>query len=147
MKEKKHPLVAVDAVICHKDSIILIKRKNPPFKNQYALPGGFIEYGETSQEACLREAKEETGLEVEIVDLVGVYSKPDRDPRGHVISIAYLCKPKHIIPKAGSDAIEASWVRLKDILEGEVKLAFDHQEIIKDAVEKINKYLKEDVCD
>jgi len=137
MAQRRTPLLAVDAVIIKDDEIALIKRKNPPFKDMYALPGGFVEYGETTENACVREAKEETGLDVEIVKLVGVYSDPGRDPRGHVISIVYLCKPKTANIKAGSDAKEAQWIKIEEIKKGEIKLAFDHEKIIKDALQMI----------
>jgi len=137
MSQRRTPLLAVDAVIIKDDEIALIKRKNPPFKDMYALPGGFVEYGETTENACVREAKEETGLDVEIVKLVGVYSDPGRDPRGHVISIVYLCKPKTANIKAGSDAKEAQWIKIEEIKKGEIKLAFDHEKIIKDALQMI----------
>ncbi|RLI30286.1 NUDIX hydrolase, partial [Candidatus Bathyarchaeota archaeon] len=92
-REKRLPRIAVDVVIVRKDgSIVLIKRKNEPFKDHWAIPGGFVEYGERVEEAAIREAKEETGLEIRIKKLVGVYSDPNRDPRGHVISITYLAE-------------------------------------------------------
>ena len=138
MTKYRQPAITVDAVIICKDKIVLIKRKNPPFKDHYALPGGFVEYGETTEDACKREAKEETGLDVEIIDLIGVYSDPKRDPRGHTITIAYLCKPKSTEVSAGSDAKSAMWMDLKDVVEGKIELAFDHQKIINDAVRKMH---------
>ena len=72
----------MDTVIIHKESVTLIKRKNPPYKGSWALPGGFVEYGETVESAAIRETKEETGLDVILGDIVGVYSNPDRDPEG-----------------------------------------------------------------
>ena len=86
----KHPFLTVDAVIlCDNDSIILIKRKNSPYKGFWALPGGFVEYGETVESAVLREVTEETGLSVDLNEISGVYSDPNRDPRGHVITICF----------------------------------------------------------
>ena len=132
------PLVAVDAVIhFRKDSIILIRRKNPPYQGQLALPGGFVDLKETTEEACIREAYEETNVNVKISKLIGVFSKPDRDPRGPTISIAYLCVPitNKEKPLAKDDAADLEIVYLKDICS--LELAFDHKDIIKSAL-KIN---------
>ncbi|MGV9173091.1 MAG: NUDIX domain-containing protein [Promethearchaeia archaeon] len=128
------PLLTVDALIIYGNSnLILIKRKNPPFKGEYALPGGFVDIGETIQEACIREAKEETNIDVKINNLVGVYSDPNRDPRGHTVSIAFLCEPKtaNEDPKAQDDAADLDIIPLQKV--SELKLAFDHMKILKDA--------------
>ncbi|HQE72151.1 MAG TPA: NUDIX hydrolase, partial [Methanothrix soehngenii] len=85
-REIKTPLLAADAVILFQDGIVLIRRNNPPYQGCYALPGGFVEIGETVEEAAIREAREETGLDINLLGLVGVYSDPARDPRGHVVS-------------------------------------------------------------
>lgn len=125
------PLVAVDALIKYPDdSIILIRRKNPPFKGMLALPGGFVEIGETVEEACLREVYEETNLKVMILKLIGVFSDPDRDPRGHNISVAFYCVPisEKEIPTANDDAFAVERVLLKKI--SNLNLAFDHKDII-----------------
>ena len=126
------PLVAVDALIRYsKDSIILIRRKNPPFKGSLALPGGFVDIGETVEEACIREAFEETNIKVKILRLIGIFSKPDRDPRGHTISIAFYCKPlsKKEIPKAKDDASALEVVPIKEVPNR--TLAFDHKDILE----------------
>lgn len=82
----RNPALTVDIVIKREDgSIILVKRLNPPFKDEWALPGGFVEYGETVETAAKREAKEETGVEIELIRIIGVYSAPNRDPRGHTV--------------------------------------------------------------
>ncbi|MHA1410338.1 MAG: NUDIX domain-containing protein [Candidatus Odinarchaeia archaeon] len=129
---QSQPIVAVDAIIEVKpNSYLLIKRKFPPFQDYWALPGGIVKYGESVEDALKREVKEEVSLNVDIVRLVGVYSKPNRDPRGHVISICYLCKVFSGTPKAKSDAME---VRLFTVSElKELRLAFDHLRMIKDA--------------
>ncbi|MGQ4890995.1 MAG: NUDIX domain-containing protein [Candidatus Njordarchaeia archaeon] len=139
MTKYRQPAITVDAIIIHEDRVALIKRRNPPYKDHFALPGGFIEYGETAENACKREAKEETGLDVEIIDLVGVYSDPKRDPRGHTITIAYLCKPRSVDIKAGSDAKSAMWIPISDVIQGKIKLAFDHDKILKDALKKYGR--------
>jgi 8-oxo-dGTP diphosphatase len=123
------PLIAVDAVIFFQEGLVLIKRDNPPYQGCFALPGGFVEVGETIEEALHREAKEETGLEIDCLGLVGVYSEPGRDPRGHVVSLAYMAIGKGEL-RSGSDARSAeviSWKRLPP-------LAFDHDKIVSDAL-------------
>ncbi|BAD86473.1 probable 8-oxo-dGTPase, MutT homolog, NUDIX hydrolase family [Thermococcus kodakarensis KOD1] len=123
--------LTVDAVIVYNNGIVLIKRKNEPFKDHYALPGGFVEYGETVEEALLREVKEETGLDVKPVKLVGVYSRPDRDPRGHTVTVAFLCIGEGEL-KAGDDAKEVFVFPIEEALN--LPLAFDHGEILRDAL-------------
>jgi len=118
----------VDAIILIKDSIVLIRRRNPPFRGMWALPGGFVEYGETVEHAVRREAKEETGLDVEIERLVGVYSDPDRDPRGHTVSICFLCRPVGGSLKANTDSVDVKEFKLSKI----PRLAFDHEKILRD---------------
>ncbi|HIP25277.1 MAG TPA: NUDIX hydrolase [Archaeoglobus profundus] len=130
---KKCITLTVDAVIPYQGKIVVIRRKNEPFKGYYALPGGIVEYGETVEEAVLREVKEETGLDVEIHKLVGVYSDPRRDPRGHFVSICFITIPIGGELKAGSDAKDIALFSLDNI----PKLAFDHNKMIEDA----KKYL------
>lgn len=86
------PSLAVDGIVVFGSKIVLIKRAKEPFAGMYALPGGFVEYGETVEKAVIREVLEETGLITRMDSLIGVYSSPQRDPRGHTISIAYLLK-------------------------------------------------------
>ncbi|NYT01234.1 MAG: NUDIX hydrolase [Methanosarcinales archaeon] len=123
------PLLAVDIVILYGQGLVLIRRDHPPFEGKYALPGGFVEVGESTGAGAQREAREETGLEVEIRGLVGVYSQPDRDPRGHVVSVCYLARGSGRL-RAGSDA-RAARVFSPDRLPD---LAFDHRLIIDDAM-------------
>ena len=126
----KRPSITVDGVIIKNGKILLVKRKNEPFKGRWALPGGFVEYGETVEKAVLREVKEETGMDAKIKKLVGVYSDPARDPRGHTISIVFLLEGKGDAI-AGDDAIEAKFFDLNEL----PPLAFDHEKIIKDAIQ------------
>jgi 8-oxo-dGTP diphosphatase len=128
----KTPLLAADALILFDEGIVLIRRRNPPYQGFYALPGGFVEVGETVEEAARREAKEETGLEITLLKLIGVYSKPDRDPRGHVVSISYLAEGRGEFA-AGSDAGSAEVFDPEDL----PPLAFDHAQIIRDGLEKL----------
>jgi len=134
MPEPKTPLLTVDAVILYNSKdIILIRRKNPPFQGDLALPGGFVDIGETVENACIREAQEETNLKVKITKLIGIFSDPKRDPRGHTVTIAFLCEPvdKRKKLKAQDDAADVEIVPLIEIPK--LKLAFDHMEIIKAA--------------
>jgi 8-oxo-dGTP diphosphatase len=109
--------------------VLLVRRKYEPFKGSYALPGGFVEVGETVEDGCRRELKEETGLEVGALRLVGVYSNPNRDPRGHTCSIAYVARIGRAEPQAGDDAAAAEWVA---DWRAET-LAFDHAQILAEA--------------
>ncbi|HEX3012902.1 MAG TPA: NUDIX hydrolase [Methanobacterium sp.] len=133
----KTPYLTVDAVIlCEDDSLVLIQRKYDPYKGSWALPGGFVELGETVESAVVREAKEETGLEVEIIKLVGVYSNPERDPRGHTVTVCYLTRKVGGNLNADSDASSAQYFKKDEI--SKLKLAFDHDIILKDAFKLLN---------
>ncbi|WP_462272345.1 NUDIX domain-containing protein [Methanohalophilus sp.] len=132
----KTPLLTVDGVIILNGKIVLIKRKNEPYRGSFALPGGFVEIGETTEEAVKREVMEETGLLIEILKLVGVYSDPSRDPRGHTVSVAYLAVGKGE-PKADTDAAEVGCFESNNLPE----LAFDHQRILNDAGDDIDGIL------
>jgi 8-oxo-dGTP diphosphatase len=124
----KKPTLTVDVVIRKGDGYVFVKRAKEPFKGKWALPGGIVEYGEAVEEAAIREAKEETGLDVQLIRLVGVYSEPDRDPRGHYVSIAYLAECVGGELKAATDVEEVKVFKKKP------QLAFDHDEIFKDAL-------------
>jgi 8-oxo-dGTP diphosphatase len=124
------PALTTDcAVFDAQGRVLLIRRKHPPFEGRYALPGGFVDVGETVEAACRRELKEETGLKVGALKLIGVYSEPKRDPRGHTCSIAFLARIDKAEPEAGDDAAAAEWVADWRSL----KLAFDHARILADA--------------
>ena len=132
----KTPALTVDCVVFDpRGRVLLVRRKNEPFKGAYALPGGFAEIGETVETACRRELLEETGIEVGALRLVGVYSDPQRDPRGHTVSIVYLAQLRNAAePRAGSDAAGVEWV--EDWRAHQ--LAFDHAQVLADA-EKLLK--------
>jgi 8-oxo-dGTP diphosphatase len=124
------PALATDCVVFDEGGrVLLIRRKNPPFQGGYALPGGFVDIGESTENACRRELSEETGLKVGDLHLIGVYSDPHRDPRGHTCSVAYLARVGHAEPKAGDDAAAAEWVEAWR----SQALAFDHAQILADA--------------
>jgi 8-oxo-dGTP diphosphatase len=132
----KQPLLTVDAVIsCEDKAIVLIRRKNPPYQGYWALPGGFVNYGETVESAAIREVKEETGLEIDLYGILGVYSDPERDPRGHVVSVCFMAVENGGKLKADTDASEVACFKTKSALK--LDLAFDHKNIIKDALEFI----------
>jgi len=126
----KNPALTVDAVIVKDGKIVLIKRKEKPFQGQYALPGGFVEYGETVEAALRREVLEETGLAVDVSSLVGIYSDPHRDPRGHVVTAAFAAIIVNGVLASGSDAAEATFWEITNL----PPLAFDHAKIIQDAL-------------
>jgi 8-oxo-dGTP diphosphatase len=123
------PILTVDGVIFLKEKILLVKRSIKPYKGCWCLPGGHVRFGETVEEAVIREVEEETGLEVEIENLIGVYSNPKRDPRGHSVTIAYLLKA--LGGELRPDKSEASDIRFFDNLPK--KIGFDHRNIITDA--------------
>lgn len=118
--------VTVDLLISGPCGLVLIKRKNEPFKGCWALPGGFVDENETCEEAAVREAKEETGLGVKLLNIERVLSKPGRDPRGRTVSIVYSAEVAGGELEASDDACEAGWFR-----EAPEKVAFDHREVIE----------------
>ncbi|MFD9890959.1 NUDIX domain-containing protein [Amycolatopsis sp. NPDC059027] len=114
--------------------VLVIRREWDPFAGKWALPGGYVEAGETAAQAAARELREETGLSgVELAPL-GVYDDPNRDPRGRVVSVAHVGHlPELAVPTAGDDAAEAKWVPLFHLLLFPGALAFDHHRILRDA--------------
>ncbi|MBQ8016845.1 MAG: NUDIX hydrolase [Methanobrevibacter sp.] len=138
MADYKIPSLTADIFIFDNDfNFILIKRKNEPYKDCWALPGGFVEYGESVETAAVREAKEETSIDVELIDLVNVYSKPDRDPRGHTVTVAYTAKGDFTSKNANSDAKDIGIFSQDDL--NNLEIAFDHRKIIKDCINKAKK--------
>jgi ADP-ribose pyrophosphatase YjhB (NUDIX family) len=130
-REFKNPIPTVDIIIELEDKgIILIKRKNPPYG--WAIPGGFVDYGESLEDAAKREAKEETSLDVELIKQFHTYSDPKRDDRFHTISTVYIAKAKGE-PKAEDDAAEFGVFKEDNLPE---PIVFDHKEILKDYFKK-----------
>lgn len=130
--------LTVDLVIFRagRPEILLIRRGKPPFQGQWALPGGKVEEGETVEQAALRELEEETGLRLSprriSRSIVGIFSDPGRDPRGRVVSIAFLVEvPAGTTAQAGDDAADAAWFPLERLPK---PLAFDHASIIAAAL-------------
>ncbi|MBU0568046.1 NUDIX hydrolase [bacterium] len=126
MIKYKNPIPTVDIIIEIEDGIVLIKRKNPPYG--WAIPGGFVDYQESLEKAAIREAKEETCLEVSLIRQLHTYSDPNRDPRGHTISTVYIAQAKGQ-PGAADDAADIG-IFTKDTLPAQ--LAFDHKKILSD---------------
>lgn len=122
----RNPVPTVDIIISTPKGIVLIKRKNPPYG--WAIPGGFVDYGESAEHAAIREAQEETSLNVQNLRLLGVYSAPDRDPRFHTLSVVFIAEADGV-PKAGDDAAELA-VFTRETLPS--PLAFDHAKILAD---------------
>lgn len=130
------PLLAVDCVVVDaRRRVLLIRRGNPPFKGGYALPGGFVDVGETVEAAAARELMEETGIKAGKPRLIGVYSDPKRDPRGHCVSAAFLMRVRSATLVAGDDAAAAEWV--SDWRRE--TLAFDHALILADAMRLLER--------
>lgn len=125
------PALTVDAILLKGPSeVLLVRRGREPFQGAWAIPGGFVDVGERVEDAARRELVEETGLRGDIVDLLGVYSDPKRDPRGHTVSVAFVMKVGGIVDvQAGDDADEARWFSLVKL----PALAFDHERILADA--------------
>ncbi|MFZ1946003.1 MAG: NUDIX hydrolase [bacterium] len=127
---RRNPLVTVDAIIelagGPSRRIVLVKRKNPP--PGWALPGGFVDYGETLEQAVVREAREETGLKITLVRQLHAYSEPGRDPRGHTIAVAFLARAEGD-PRGGDDASEAAAFDPERL---PAEMAFDHRQVIAD---------------
>lgn len=131
MKERNHPIPAVDLIIEIKQpdgrtGLVLIERKNPP--PGWALPGGFVDYGETLEQAAIREAREETSLNVELVRQFHTYSDPGRDPRRHTISTVFIARAEGT-PEAADDAARVGVFTREEI---NFPLAFDHRQILDD---------------
>ncbi len=120
------PLVATDIIIEYQDGIVLIERKNEP--HGWALPGGFVDVGESLENAAAREAREETSLDVTLRELFYAYGKPSRDPRGHGISIVYIAEGAGIL--AAADDAKSARVFTFDTLPD--RMVFDHREIVAD---------------
>jgi len=122
----RNPFPTADIIIRVDHGIVLIKRKNPP--HGWAIPGGFIDYGESAEHAAIREAKEETSLDLSDLKQFHVYSDPGRDPRFHTLTVVFTARGEGI-PKAADDAAEIGVFRETDL---PAPIAFDHAEILRD---------------
>lgn len=127
--------VAVDPVIIKDGKILLIKRRSTVFAGTWVLPGGGVEYGETVEQAAVREAKEETGLDIEIVKLLNVYSDPKRDPRFHSVSTAFICKVNGgTLLKETDESTDAKFFSPEELKD--LQFGFDHKQIVEDALKQ-----------
>jgi len=132
--EFRNPFPTADIIIeIDGAGIVLIKRKNPP--HGWAIPGGFVDYGESVEAAAIREAKEETSLDVELTRLLGVYSDPDRDPRFHTVSTVFVARASGTL--IGQDDAAEARVFTRDNLPDD--LAFDHRSILDDYFSSLDK--------
>jgi len=128
----KNPSITADGILLKDKQILLVQRKNEPFKGKWALPGGFVEYGEKTEDTVVREVFEETGLKTKICGLAGVYSDPERDPRGHTITVAYVLEITSGTLKASDDASAVKFFKVNKL----PTLSFDHEIIINDAIQR-----------
>jgi 8-oxo-dGTP diphosphatase len=127
LEKYKNPFPTVDIIIETEKGIILIKRKNPP--HGWALPGGFVDYGESLEAAAVREAKEETSLDIQLISQLGAYSDPSRDPRFHTVSVVFRARAVSGSLVAADDAVDAGCFNQGSLPQD---LAFDHGKILKD---------------
>ncbi|MFH8080818.1 MAG: NUDIX hydrolase [Candidatus Aenigmatarchaeota archaeon] len=123
-------VLASDVIVRFKGKILLVKRGHEPYKGMMSLPGGRQEKDESIEETALREVKEETGLDVKLKEILGVYSSPFRDPRFHAVSVVFIADSKSSLARAGSDAEEVFWMKPEEIDTN--NLAFDHGKMIRD---------------
>ena len=128
------PAVTADCVVMTLETrarVLLIERGNEPYKGHWAIPGGFLNMDETTEQCAIRELEEETGLKVSELQQIGAYSKVDRDPRGRTVTIAYLVRVDKPVAVIGQDdAAQAEWWPLSALPQ----LAFDHEDIMRDAL-------------
>jgi len=125
----ENPALTVDAVWLWRNRVLLVRRARPPFRGNWAFPGGFVELRETVEQAVVRELREETGLAGRPWKIVGVYSGPHRDPRKPTTTVAFLMRGRPRVPVGHDDAASAEWVPV----ESARPLAFDHERILRDA--------------
>lgn len=128
----RNPVPTVDVIMQRGSKVLMIRRKKEPFAGRLALSGGFVNEGETAEDAVRREVMEETGLEVEPVDILGVYSDPARDPRRHTLTVVFVAIMVGGKEKASDDAAGLEWIDLADVQKMEDEIAFDHARILGD---------------
>ena len=134
MAVHRNPVPTVDGILQRGSKILMVRRKNEPYKGRLALPGGFVDESETVEDAFRREVFEETTLEVEPIDILGVYSDPRRDPRKYTLSVVFVGLILAGDEEAGDDAGGLEWIELADIEKIKDQIAFDHAQILSDYV-------------
>jgi len=135
--------MAVFALAGDELQVLMIKRKNEPYAGAWALPGGFVEPDEDLADAARRELREETGVDTPgLLDQFGTYGAPGRDPRGRVVSVAHLAVlPSAVLPEAGDDAAHAEWLPVHSLVRGRRRIAFDHKQVLREAVASLRTRL------
>lgn len=129
--KSSNPVPTIDIILSensNRNKVLIIKRKKDPFKDYFSLPGGFVNEGEKVEDAVRREAEEELLVKVEPTDILGVYSDPNRDPRGHIMSITFTAKITSGELKAGEGIAELRWIDTNNLTN--IKLGFDHSKIL-----------------
>jgi len=129
----RNPVPTIDIILfenSNSNKVLLIKRKKDPFKDYFSLPGGFVNEGEKVEDAVRRETEEELLVKVEPIDILGVYSDPHRDPRGHIMSITFIVKIITGELKVGDGVAELKWIEFNNLEK--IKLGFDHLKILSD---------------
>lgn len=129
LPRQKFPYPAVDSIIHRGRKVLLVSRKEP-IAGQWAIPGGFLEWGETFEDATVREAREETGLKIKLEEIVGAYSDPRRDVRGHLVGVVFAAKPVGGKLKISDEHSKARWFDIEDAIS--LNLHSDHKKILKD---------------
>lgn len=129
----RNPVPTIDIILSensNSNKVLIIKREKDPFKDYFSLPGGFVNEGEKVEDAVRREAEEELLVKVEPIDILGVYSDPNRDPRGHIMSITFIAKITSGELKAGAGIAELRWIEINNLTN--IKFGFDHSKILDD---------------
>jgi 8-oxo-dGTP diphosphatase len=124
-----NPSPTVDIIIIKGDEVCLIKRKIEPFKERIAIPGGYVDYGETVEETAIKEAKEETGLNISLKEILGVYSDQQRNPKKHLITTVFIAEAESFNLQGDHEA-EPFWEKIDNVTK--IDLAFDHNKIFSD---------------
>ena len=131
--KSRNPVPTIDIILSensNSNKVLIIKREKDPFKDYFSLPGGFVNEGEKVEDAVRREAEEELLVKVEPIDILGVYSDPNRDPRGHIMSITFIAKITSGELKAGDGIAELRWIEINNLTN--IKFGFDHSKILDD---------------